>query len=33
MKKVAKISYTAFKVLGAIIWLGALGNTLEQRKK
>lgn len=33
MKRVAKIGYTAIKIAGALVWIGALGNVLEQRNK
>lgn len=33
MKRVAKVGYAAFKVIGALVWLGALGEALEKRNK
>lgn len=33
MKKTLKIGYVAIKILGAFIWIGALGNTMDAKKK
>ena len=33
MKTIVKVGYTAFKVLGAIVWLGALGNTICDKQE